>query len=162
MELYLDPPFVKVPKQRKPHPLKGKHQWITEDPKKKERVMSGLRKGWYMSKKGRHATRSTSVSVYDLEGKFVMACETIKQAGQVLGLSRSCISMCVTGKTKRAGKYIFRKADVVEFRGMKLVKKSPIEPYKRTCTCLRKKQDPAIIKDPDMLDFIENYKTNRP
>ena len=55
---------------------------------------------------------------------------------------------------------MFRKAVVVEFRGMKLVKKTPIEPYKRTRR--RKKQDPAIIKDPDMLNFIENYKTNRP
>ena len=55
---------------------------------------------------------------------------------------------------------MFRKAVVEEFRGMKLVKKTPIEPYKRNCR--RKKQDPAIIKDPDMRDFVKNYKFNRP
>lgn len=52
---------------------------------------------------------------------------------------------------------MFRKAVVEEFRGMKLVKKTPIEPYKRTCR--RKKQDPdTIIKDNGMRNFIANYK----
>lgn len=238
MELYLDPPFVKVPKHRKPHPLKGKHQWVTDDPVKRERMLRGLRAGWKSNKKGlknkgKPSPHRVPVAVYDKDGNFVAVCRHIHEAAEQFATTIGNVSRCIHGKRKFAGKFQFRKAAVEEFLGMQLVRKipiekltgrlaykravavygldgaflsvcesvsraardygvstaaiqhclsgksrkagryqfrescagideerTPIEPYKRTRR--RKKQDPAIIKDPDMRNFIENYETNRP
>ncbi len=132
MELYLDPPFAKVPKQRKPHPLKGKHQWVTDDPIKRERMLRGLRAGWKSNKKGlknkgKPSVHRVPVSVYDMDGNFVAVCRHIHEAAERFATTPANVSSCIHGKRRSAGNHQFRKAAVEEFRGMQLVKKSPIE-----------------------------------
>ncbi len=130
MELYLDPPFVKVPKQRKPHPLKGKHQWSTDDPAKRRNMLRALRAGWKKNKdknKGKPSVHRVPVAVYDMDGNFVAVCRHIHEAAERFATSIGNVSSCIHGKRKFAGKFQFRKASVEEFRGMQLVRKSPIE-----------------------------------
>lgn len=133
MELYVEPKWAKKEKERKPHPLKGKHQWITDDPEKRQRVIDGLRKGW-LSKKGKTGRISpirVPVSVYNLDGTFVAVCSHIHEAADRFGGTIGNIHSCMNGHRGRCGQYQFRKAQVVEFQGKKLVKKTPIEPYRR-------------------------------
>lgn len=132
MELYLDPPFANVPKQRKPHPLKGKHQWATNDPVKRERMLRGLRAGWEDNKKGlknkgKPSVHRVPVSVYDMDGNFVAVCRHIHEAAERFGTNPYNVSACIHGRRRTAGNHQFRKAKVEEFRGMQLVRKSPIE-----------------------------------
>lgn len=144
MELYLEPEWILRPKKRKPHPLKGKHQWITDDPKKREKMMAGLQKGWHLPRKGkktgRIATTRIPVSVYDLDGKYITTCLCVSEAAEKYGNGYAGnVHGCINGLRDRVGQYQFRRAKVVEFMGEKLVKKSPIEPYKR------KRRKPNLI-----------------
>lgn len=134
MELYLDPVWVKPKKERKPHPLKGKHQWITDDPEKREHIMNGLRNGWRskQNKSGHKSPLRVPVSVYDLDGNYVTTCLHVHEAAEKYGNgSPGNVHMCISGRRHRVGQYQFRRAKVEEFMGEKLVKKTPIEPYKR-------------------------------
>lgn len=130
MELYLDPPFANVPKQRKQNPWKGKHQWVTDDPVKRERMIrvlrevSNNRKG---RKTGKPSVHRVPVSVYDKDGNFVAVCRHIHEAAERFGTNPYNVSACIHGRRRTAGNHQFRKAKVEEFRGMQLVRKSPIE-----------------------------------
>ena len=141
MELYLDPVWVKPKKERKPHPLKGKHQWPTDDPEKRARIMNGLRKGWYSKNKRHKSPLRVPVSVYDLDGNYVTTCLHVKEAAEKYGNgSPGNVHNCISGRQGRIGQYQFRRANVVEFQGEKLVKKTPIEPYKRRSRYYYKQQ----------------------
>ena len=136
MELYVEPKWAVRPKERKPHPLKGTHRWTTDDPEKRAKLLEGLRKGQRASKKGVNAGRISPkripVSVYDLDGNYVTTCQSITEAAEKYGNGYfRNVHSCISGKRGRCGQYRFRRANVVEFMGEKLVKKSPIEPYKR-------------------------------
>ena len=162
MELYLDPV---LPKAKRSRSQRSRDTWLNATGEKRARMLAGLEKGYAITHSGKRSssprpTLRVPVSVYDLNGHYLMSCQSMIEAAALYGVSYDNLSSCVHGRRKSAGGYMFRKAVVEEFRGVKLVKKTPIEPYKRTYR--RKKQDPAIIKDPDMLNFIENYKTNRP
>lgn len=67
------------------------------------------------------------VSVYDMDGNFVAVCRHIHEAAEQFGTTIGNVSSCIHGKRRSAGNHQFRKAAVEEFRGMQLVKKSPIE-----------------------------------
>lgn len=132
MELYVEPKWAVRPKERKPHPLKGKHQWTTNDPEKREKVYAALMRGCHKSKnKGKPSHRRIPVSVYDLDGNYITTCPSVIAAADKFGVSSGDISSCTNGRRDRVGQYQFRRAKVVEFMGEKLVKKTPIEPYKR-------------------------------
>lgn len=130
MELYLDPPFANVPKQRKPHPWKGKHQWVTDDPVKRERMIRVLREvsnNRKCRKTGKPSVHRVPVAVYDMDGNFVAVCRHIHEAAERFGTNPYNVSACIHGRRRTAGNHQFRKAKVEEFRGMQLVRKSPIE-----------------------------------
>ena len=133
-ELYLEPVWARPAekkRERKPHPLKGKRRWVTDDPEKRAKILEGLAKGWHSRSKNKGCTwPRIAVAVYDLAGNFVSAHATLRDAAGKYGISVGNISKCVHGRRGRAGQYQFRKADVVEFRGERLVKKTPIGPYK--------------------------------
>ena len=132
MELYLDPVWVKPKKERKPHPLKGQHQWPTDDPEKRARILEGLKKGQHSKNKGCSPKRFVPVAVYDLAGNFVSVHVSVSDAARKYSLSQGNICETMKRQRGRVGQFQFRKANVVEFQGEKLVKKTPIEPYKRS------------------------------
>ena len=145
MELYVEPKWAVRPKERKPHPLKGTHKWTTDDPGKRARILEALRKGAAIggrksTTKGRPSPKRIPVSVYDLDGNYVTTCQSIRDAAEkYVNGNMSRVAKCIHGINSRAGQYQFRRANVVEFMGEKLVKKSPIEPYKR------KRRKPDLI-----------------
>lgn len=132
MELYLEPIWVKPKKERKPHPLKGKHQWPTDDPEKRARMLDGLKKGQHSKNKGCSPKRFVPVAAYDLDGNFVSVHVSISEAARKYALSIGNICESMKRQRGRVGQFQFRKANVVEFQGEKLVKKTPIGPYKRS------------------------------
>lgn len=69
------------------------------------------------------------VVAYRLDGTFYHAFASIMDAVRHCGGSPAAISNCIRRGHGRVGSYQFRKAEVVEFRGERLVKKTPIEPY---------------------------------
>lgn len=53
-------------------------------------------------------TSPKKVDVFDLNGKYIMTCQSIREASRILHLPASCIRDCVKGKFHRAGQYMFR------------------------------------------------------
>lgn len=137
MELYLEPNWIKKDTRfRKGHEPwnAGRKGFTTDNPQKRKKALMNLAEG----RKLRHVNgtpsggrKKVAVCAYGLDGVFVRVFSSIGEAATTLCLPRENVRACVANKRKRSGQYQFRKADVVEFNGCKLVKKSPIVPYKR-------------------------------
>jgi hypothetical protein len=137
MELYLDP--VRVKKDTRFH--KGQTPWnkarkgfSTNDPEKQSRILHNLaegRRNLWKTRKRDQVHNSKPVSVYDLDGNFVRVFKSANAAARALGLYGENVRRCARREKGRHGQYQFRWAKVVEFQGEKLVKKTPIEPYRR-------------------------------
>lgn len=137
MELYLEPTWVKKgPKFKKGHKPwnKGRKGFSTVDDTKRKRILSCLAEGrrhlW--EKRDRNVVHNQiPTCVYDLGGNFLGAYLSEAKAAEAFGQIRENVSSCVRGERKRVGNYQFRRAKVEVFRGEMLVKRTPIEPYKR-------------------------------
>lgn len=138
MELYIEP---LRPLKRKTRFYKGdipwnkgRKGWSTNNEKKKKIILANLAEGRKHNWEKRDRSQvhnSIPCAVYDLEGNFLSAHVSEGRAADAYGQIRRNVVECVQGKRGRCGSYQFRAAKVEVFRGEKLVKKSPIEPYKR-------------------------------
>lgn len=136
MELYLDPVWVKKDTRfHKGHTPwnKGRKCFSTNDPEKRSRLLQNLAEGrknlW--KTRSRDGQNSKPVCAYDLNGNFVRVFKSVNAAARTLGVRAENARRCARRERGRCGQYQFRWAKVVEFQGEKLVKKTPIEPYKR-------------------------------
>lgn len=134
MELYITPDFVKKDTRFKKGYTpwnKGRKCWTTSDPEKmghiKESLDNGRRKAW----KSRRikSWNERSVCAYDLNGNFVRAYTSANAAAKDLGLCVANVYHALRCPAARSGSYQFRYAEIVEFRGEKLVKRTPIGKY---------------------------------
>lgn len=51
------------------------------------------------------------INAYGLDGKYIQTFESIYQAAKTLKVSACGISLCLTGKSRRASNFQFRKAE---------------------------------------------------
>lgn len=135
MELHLDPVFAikdtKFKKKRIPW-NRGKKGWLSE--KHLQTVTTNLRRGnpaRWAKHRGEAALNAIPISVYDLEGNYIKCFPSARFAAKELNLNERSIRNCRLGKRKSLHGYMFREAEIIEFRGEKLVSKQSIEPYKK-------------------------------
>lgn len=137
MELYIEPAWAKKDTKFKKGQQpwnKGRKGFTTSDEGKRRMMLENLRIGRLRSWETRdHNTfaNQKATCVYDLEGNFLSVYTSINKAADAFGQLRENVRSCCNLKRGRAGSYQFRFAEIVEFLGEKMVKKSPIEPYKR-------------------------------
>lgn len=55
-------------------------------------------------------TKKKKVDMYSLNMEFIKSFPSIKEAGNITGINRDCISMCCNNKLKTSGGYIWRYA----------------------------------------------------
>lgn len=138
MELYLDPVWVKKDTRfHKGHTPwnKGSKCFSTNDPEKRSRMLQNLaegRKNLWKTRSRDNVHNSKPVCAYDLNGNFIQVFKSVNAAARNLGVRAENARRCARRERGRCGRFQFRFAKVVEFQGEKLVKKTPIEPYKRS------------------------------
>ena len=136
MELYIEPSWAKKDtKFKKGHAPWNKYRkgWTTNDPVKKRKARRNLAKGRKHNRDTRDRTAYNGIptSVYNLDGEYLGTYLSATIAAEKYGQIARNVRYCVSGKRKRCGSYMFRKAKIVVFQGEKLVKKENIEPYSR-------------------------------
>lgn len=137
MELYLPPTYIKNGSRfKKGHTSwnKGRKWFTTKDPEKRAIQLKNLedgRKNLWAKRDRTTCHNQNPVTAYTLSGEFVGVYKSIGIAARELGVCRENIQNCLKGRRGRAGNYQFRKAEVVEFQGQRLVSRKPIAPYKR-------------------------------
>lgn len=137
MELYLPPTYIKNGSRfKKGHTPwnKGRKGFTTSNPEKREKMLKNIeegRKNLWAKRDRATVYNQKPVTAYDLQGNFVGVYKSIGIAARELGVCSENIQNCLKGRRGRAGNYQFRKAEVVEFQGQRLVSRKPIEPYKR-------------------------------
>lgn len=85
-----------------------------------------------------------SIYQYDLDGNLIRKWDSIKQAGETLGINRPSISNCLKGRYKSAGGFIWKYSEVSV---LPIKKHKSIEQYS---------QDGTLIKVWDSINSIEN------
>ena len=147
MELYLEPQWAKKDTRfKKGHATwnKGRKGYTTDNPEKRRVIDGNLERGRKIVWKTRPRDvvwNSIPVSVYDLDGHYLSSHKSVNAAAQTYGVQPRNARYCLTGSRDRAGMYMFRKANIITFKGETLVKKENIEPYKRRN---RKRECPVI------------------
>lgn len=81
---------------------------------------------------------------YDLDGNLIKEWDSVKQAGEALGINRPSISNCLKGRYKSAGGFIWRYS--VE----------EVSPVKKTKSIEQYDLDGNLIKVWDSINSIEN------
>lgn len=133
MELYLPPIWAKPETPETPETPKKK--WVTDDPEKRARMLKALEDGRKYGQKSRHVRsrnagkRARPVSVYDLDGNYLRSFVSISAAARHYGVDVRNVHKCCNGKCCSLKSMQFRYADVMEWKGEKMVRKTPIEPY---------------------------------
>ena len=87
---------------------------------------------------------SEKVYQYDLDGNLIKEWDSVKQAGEALGINRPSISNCLKGRYKSAGGFIWRYS--VE----------EVSPVKKTKSIEQYDLDGNLIKVWDSINSIEN------
>lgn len=137
MELYIEPAWAtRDTKFKKGHTPwnDGRKAFTTSDQEKQRKALARLEEGrrhvWDTRNRNIvHNQRPTCV--YDLDGNFLGVYLSATKAAEAFGQIGRNVRACILGKRKRCGNYQFRAAKVEMYHGQMLVKKSPIEPYKR-------------------------------
>jgi hypothetical protein len=137
MELYIEPSWVKkdtrFKKGQTPWNM-GKKGFTTNDPEKQSRILQNLadgRKNVWKTRSREKVHNSKPICAYDLDGNFVGVFRSASAAARELNEIGENIRRCARGERGRCGQYQFRWAKLVAFRDEHLVKKTPIESYKR-------------------------------
>ena len=84
-------------------------EWATHSENQQHSVDSKLRV-YEAGKLVNNETTSKRVSQFSIDGSFIKAWPSIKEAQRHLGISNSCISHCINGRNKTAGGYIWKAA----------------------------------------------------
>lgn len=134
MELHLEPIFVKKDtKLKKRHTPwnKGVKGWMSDEHLQvaKKNLKKGNPARW-AKHRGKPAYNAIPVCAYDLEGNYIKCYSSASAAAKDLQLKESSIKNCRSGKRGKLYEYMFRKAEIIEFNGKKLISKKPIAPYK--------------------------------
>lgn len=115
----------------------------TDETKEKQRQ---IKLGTKLSKESiekRTEKLNKKVYQYDLSGVFIKEWNSIKEAGETLGISRGNISKCANEKMKFAGGYVWRK-ELVD-----------IPPVKTSQSILQFNQKDELVKEWDGISQIE-------
>lgn len=142
MELHIDPVFAikntKFKKKRIPW-NKGKKGWLSDRHKKS--ALENLKKGaGALTRQGKKPANAIHISAYTLSGTYIKTYRSSGDAAKELGCDASKIRRCIAIKRKSTGGYMFRKAEIIEFKGEKFVSKKSIEPYERKKTYTKKQK----------------------
>lgn len=92
----------------------------------------------------RTAKQVKTIYQYDLDGNLIKEWDSVKQAGEALGINRPSISNCLKGRYKSAGGFIWRYS--VE----------EVSPVKKTKSIEQYDLDGNLIKVWDSINSIEN------
>lgn len=90
------------------------------------------------------AKQVKTIYQYDLDGNLIKEWDSVKQAGEALGINRPSISNCLKGRYKSAGGFIWRYS--VE----------EVSPVKKTKSIEQYDLDGNLIKVWDSINSIEN------
>lgn len=148
MELYVEPTWVKKDTRfKKGHATwnKGRKGFSTQDPEKQRLLLQNLaegRRNLWKTRRRDIAWNSKPICAYDLDGNFVGVYKSACEAARALGQHKRNVRRSAYSEGGRCGQYQFRWAKLVEFQGELLVKKTPIEPYKRRNHYYYNHQDP--------------------
>lgn len=83
-------------------------EWCTYSHNNKEAYKLGLKQPAWSGKFGKEHPNSKSVNQYSLDGEFIKQWNCISTIERELGISVNSICNCCSGKSKKAGNYIWR------------------------------------------------------
>ncbi len=83
-------------------------EWCTYSHNNKEAYRLGLKKPAWSGKVDKEHPNSKCVNQYSLDGTFIKKWDCISTIEKQLGISVTSICNCCSGRSKRAGKYIWR------------------------------------------------------
>lgn len=97
-----------------------------------------------------------AVSQYTTDGQFIKTYKSVTEASKALGILQNSISQCLNGKSRTAGKFVWKYAD--EVKNQEPIMQEPIIE-----DCIKKGEPTNIIKAVNQYtkdgEFIETYKT---
>ena len=132
MELYIEPIFLNKKTEKKVW-NKGRIGFLSE--KHKKSVLENLKKGaGALTRQGKKPSNALHISVYTLSGTYIKTYRSSIDAAKALKCNARSIRRCCNNNRKSTGGYIFRKSEIIEFKGEQFVSKKPIEPYQRKKT----------------------------
>ena len=83
-------------------------EWCTYGHNEKEAYRLGLKKPVWKDKKDNQHPNSKKVNQYDLEGNLIKKWNCISTIEKELGISVTSICNCCSGRSKKAGNFIWR------------------------------------------------------
>ena len=94
--------------------IKGRHSEETRMKMSKNMLGNKINLGRKMDNDTKNKigiSNSKKISQFTLQGDWIRDFNSTSEASNILGIKRSTISMCICGKNKRAGDFIFRRYD---------------------------------------------------